>query len=120
MNLNSLVVEMELARKLMPLIADKMTYYVYAYHAHTDKHTLRAADQSFHENDVPAWTAEELSSFIHGFMNITIKDGTWFVYFSPENGTDNSYQFSDVNLANALALYILAQHTEGEFLEVPY
>lgn len=117
MNLNEFVTEMELSKKLMPLLAEHQTYFVYAYHDHTGEHTLRARDQSYHEKDVPAWTSEELSAFIHGFMNITVRDGEWWVYFSPENGTDNSYTFKDINLANALALYILAQHTEGEFLE---
>jgi len=64
-----------------------------------------------------AFTASELLEILNAHVSISknYNENVINVYYSPENGTDNSYNFTGDNLADLLAKVIIAQHSEGGF-----
>ena len=65
-----------------------------------------------------AYTAGELAVFVKGWFDLHKKNekypNEWNLYFQPERGTDNSYNFTDNRLAEVLGSMLVAQFLEGE------
>ena len=115
-------VSLELARKLKELGIKTHSLFVWEYH---DKACYGLnyfpfalpEDNGIGVERCHAYTAQELWSMINDYSFYLNKDGAekgTRLYFSPEHGTDNSYIFTDNNIANNLANMIIAQHRENE------
>lgn len=119
MNPEDQCISLELAKKLKELSIEQDSLFcwfrcggdVYEldYNTHDDI-------QKFPHEYISAFTTQELWALIpvDCFFHLTKNEGKTSLYFQPNQGTDNSYCFTDDNLANNIANMIVAYPREAE------
>ncbi len=113
MNLSDYVVSLEIAKRLKEL---GITYpSLFCWTTDLDLEYI-PSDIRNEKVCIAAYTAQELWNIIENYhFHINKDENGTHLYFSPEGGTDNSYTFTDNNIANNLAKMVLAQHRENEY-----
>lgn len=125
MNLSEIVCSLENAIKLKDLgIKQESQFYfvkVKSIGGHELENEIYAiahiSQTTGLSNDwISALTVQELLSMLNACIRISIEvDKSILVWYQPENGLDNSYNFQGDNLADLLAEVLIAQINEGEF-----
>jgi len=121
MKIEDIVCSLENAKKLKQLnIIRESLYYWWCCETELceckEKVMLHSC-QATNLTNYSAFTTDEFLSILKAHIRISkdIESDGMAVYFQPENGTDNSYNFAGHNLADLLAQVLIAQIGEGEF-----